>query len=847
MSKMPVAGVVWQTLHYLLGFERLGFEAYYVEEHARTPSMFMVRSEDDGWARAAGFLAGVMDRFGLSGRWAYHAIDRDDRHFGLSDAKLKSLYASAELLINLHGGTLPLPEHVRTGRLIYLETDPVGVQIELHNGVSQTVEFLDQHIAHFSFGENYGRPDCGVPVSDRFTFRPTRQPVILDLWASHARRGGELFTTIGNWQQAWGDIRFDGEVYRWSKHHEFLKFVDLPGYTAQRFELALSSCSPTERKLLEEHGWSVRDAMEFSPDLDAYRSYIGASRGEFTVAKDQNVRLRSGWFSDRSVTYLAMGKPVITQETGFSNVLPTGEGLFAATDMESVVAAVATINGGYGAHSQAARDIAHNYFSHEVVLRQLLNELGVVVQRKQEATRSEPIDRVPHYLDLVPVSRCPTTLREESVEAMLQLPDVPALPHQGGSTPASPAVSIIVLSYNTMPFTKLCVTSLLANTGHPNFDLIVVDNGSTDGSADYLGRLGDAAPRVRVILNEHNGGFAAGMNQGLDAAKGRFLVLLNNDTVLPPGWLAPLVETLGDPGIGLVGPTTNRCGNEARVVASYRTYGDMLGFAKERACSNRGSVFDITTLNMFCVGTRQDVVDRVGRLDARYGIGLFEDDDYAMRVRQAGYRVVCAEASFVHHFGEASMGRLVSTGEFKTLFERNRRLFEERWGPWAQSTQRTEAGYARMVDAIRNMVAGAVPPGAAVAVVSRGDDELLRLGGCEAWHFPQVEDGTYAGHYPADSEEAIAQLEALRARGAQYLVIPATSSWWLGHYDGLARYLERNASTAVRDPDTCDIFALRNPGKSHGDGSEDRERQAQAIQKPASQGHGPSAERRLVS
>ncbi|HYN87312.1 MAG TPA: hypothetical protein VER55_02220, partial [Ardenticatenaceae bacterium] len=184
MSKMPVAGVVWQTLHYLVGLQRLGYDVYYVEAHARTPSMFMQTEEDDSSALAAGFIADVMQRFDLADRWAFHALHDDGRCYGLSEAQLRQLYRSADLLINLHGGTMPLPEHCATGRLVYLETDPVALQIELHDDVRETIAFLEPHRAFFTFGENYGNPDCRLPVTDRFRFLPTRQPVVLDWWAS---------------------------------------------------------------------------------------------------------------------------------------------------------------------------------------------------------------------------------------------------------------------------------------------------------------------------------------------------------------------------------------------------------------------------------------------------------------------------------------------------------------------------------------------------------------------------------------------------------------------------------------------------------------------------------------
>ena len=182
MTKMPVAGVAWQNLHYLLGFERLGCEAYYVETHARTPSMLMSRPDEDSSALAAEFIAALMRRFGMADRWAFRALHDDGRCFGMSEAELERLYGSADLLINLHGGTQPYPELAATGRLVYLETDPVQLQLELQHGLQETIDFLEPHSAFFSFAENWGNPDCRLPRSERFEFLTTRQPVILDLW-----------------------------------------------------------------------------------------------------------------------------------------------------------------------------------------------------------------------------------------------------------------------------------------------------------------------------------------------------------------------------------------------------------------------------------------------------------------------------------------------------------------------------------------------------------------------------------------------------------------------------------------------------------------------------------------
>jgi hypothetical protein len=375
-SRHPVAGMVWLTMQYVIGLQRLGYDAYYVEAHGATPKMFM-GVDDDGSVRASAFIDAMMRRFDLGDRWAFHASHSDGRYYGLSELQVKSLYQSATLLLNLHGGTTPLPEHVATGRLVYLGTDPVNREIELHHQLPETIELFEQHSVLFTWAENYGQPDCGIPVSRLFPFIPTRQPVVIDLWESMAREPSNTFTTIAGWQQLWRDVVLNGEVYRWSKHFEFMKFVDLPSRTSQTMELALAGCNDADRRMLEEHGWRIRNAAEVSDDVDIYRAYIASSRAEFTVAKDQNVRLRSGWFSDRSATYLAAGRPVVTQDTGFGKVLPTGRGLFGFSTMDEAVAAVEAINADYEQHSRAAAEVARAYFDSDSVLTRLLKDCGV--------------------------------------------------------------------------------------------------------------------------------------------------------------------------------------------------------------------------------------------------------------------------------------------------------------------------------------------------------------------------------------------------------------------------------------------------------------------------------------
>ena len=382
MTTMPVGGVIWQTIHYLVGLKRLGFDVYYAEDHGIPPSMFTDAIDKDGTKKAAAFIARTLERHDLGKRWSYHAWHDGDRYYGVGQPAIDRAFGGAAAVINLHGGTLPRPEHMSGGAFVYLETDPVAPQVELHQKLEATKNFLDLHTAHFTFAENLGAPDCKVPAPPaRYQFHSTRQPVVLDFWQKEQSAPGSLFTTIANWRQPERQMTFDGEVYHWSKHHEFLKFLDLPKRTAQEFELALSSYEARDCEMLQAHGWRVRPALEFSGNAEAYRDYIAGSRGEWTVAKDQNVRLRSGWFSDRAATYLAAGRPVITQETGFSNVLPTGSGLFAFSSMEEILEAIAKVNGDYARESKAAAEIAREYFSAGPVLAKLLQQAGVSLPR----------------------------------------------------------------------------------------------------------------------------------------------------------------------------------------------------------------------------------------------------------------------------------------------------------------------------------------------------------------------------------------------------------------------------------------------------------------------------------
>ncbi|HVT44046.1 MAG TPA: glycosyltransferase [Thermoanaerobaculia bacterium] len=242
-----------------------------------------------------------------------------------------------------------------------------------------------------------------------------------------------------------------------------------------------------------------------------------------------------------------------------------------------------------------------------------------------------------------------------------------------------PRASIIVVTYNNLEMNRKCLETLYATMDWPNFEVFVVDNASSDGTVEYLRGISSSYRNLTVILNNRNSGFAAANNQAMMLASGEYIVLLNNDTVLSRGWLSALIRHLHrEPDIGLIGPSTNAIGNEAMVDIEYTDVETMRPWIEEYVRRHDGEVFDISMLAMFCIAMRRDVFEKVGFLDEQFGIGMFEDDDYAHRVRQAGLRVVCARDAFVHHWMKASFSKM-DPDEYQHLFQRNRALFEAKW------------------------------------------------------------------------------------------------------------------------------------------------------------------------
>jgi len=375
-ARYPFAGVIWQLLHHLLGFRKLGLDVFYIEDHRAYTYDPLARSPGPDPAANLRLLASVLERYGFGGRWAFLDSVREE-YVGMSRERCIELIREADGVINLCGATKPRDEHRRSRCLVYLETDPGLFQVEMARKDPETVEYASAHKLFFTYGYNIGASDCLLPEAG-IEWHVTRPPVLLDQWRPGIGPAEpRAFTTVGTWRNKGNDLVIEGETYYWSKHVNFLKVLDVARRSDQPIELATDLEPGPDYERALAGGFSFHPAVPMSLDTDSYRDYISTSRGEFTVAKDLYVRTRSGWFSDRTACYLAAGRPVVTQYTGFEKFIPTGAGLLGFDDAGGAVEAIAAINSDYRRHARAAREIAAEYFDAAALLDEIAETIGL--------------------------------------------------------------------------------------------------------------------------------------------------------------------------------------------------------------------------------------------------------------------------------------------------------------------------------------------------------------------------------------------------------------------------------------------------------------------------------------
>ena len=369
-------GHTWVFLQYLLGLRQLGLEPVLIDwlepdmcrDRAGEPS-----GVEESWNVA--YLARVMDRIGLGDRWAL-LHDGGRAVLGMSDAALDRALAGAALLLNVNGFVHHERVLSRVPLRAYLDIDPGFGQMWRALGLHDP---FAGHDAFVTIGERIGEPGCTIPTNG-LAWVTTPQPVVLEQWPAQPVDGtaGSSFTSVASWRGPFAPIEYEGVTYG-LRVHEFRRFADLPSRTSERLEVALDihEADAADLQLLRTHGWNVADPAAAAGDPWAYRDYVQRSKGELMIAKHMYVASRSGWLSDRSICYLASGRPVVAQDTGLGERYPVGEGLLVFSDPDEAVAALERVSADYARHSRAARALAEERFDSRLVIERLLSKLGI--------------------------------------------------------------------------------------------------------------------------------------------------------------------------------------------------------------------------------------------------------------------------------------------------------------------------------------------------------------------------------------------------------------------------------------------------------------------------------------
>ena len=370
--RLPLAGNVWCYLQYVLGLARLGHDVYFVEESGNSPyCCYDIDNNVSGTDPSSGarFTQRAFERFGLGDHWAYW-----DEHagewLGSCAGSIEEICRSADVLLRMPAMTDSLKP--------WLEEIPVRVLID-HDPVFTQVRNLtdpaakrdsDQYTAYLSFGENIVRGTAHVP-DDGYAWGATRPPVVLEAWPVTPGRAEGSFSTVLKWE-AYSAVEFDDVSYG-MKSVSFEPFRKLPTRVDARLELAVGG-GDTPARELQGLGWSIRDPMRLSSSLSSYQDYLQTSKAEFSIAKQGYVISRSGWLSERTGNYLASGRPVLVQDTGFTDWLDCGEGMLAFASPEEAAAGIEEITAHYDRHCTAAREVAEAIFDSRKILPKLLDD-----------------------------------------------------------------------------------------------------------------------------------------------------------------------------------------------------------------------------------------------------------------------------------------------------------------------------------------------------------------------------------------------------------------------------------------------------------------------------------------
>lgn len=378
IATYPVGGVTWDYLQYVHGLAALGHDVTYLEDTGQWVYSPRLQTFTEDATENLTYLAAALERGRAHVPWAFR--DPHGVVHGLDQAALRRACREADLFLNVSGSGWLRDEYRGRGVHAYVDTDPCYSQAKLaaadagaaDAGVRESAAMIRSHDVFFTFAENLGRPDCAIPTVG-LRWHPTRHPIVLDDWTETPPPVGGAYTTVMSWKIDVTSPVIDGRVYG-GKDVELAKLIDLPRRTTSRLEIALSGAAPRDR--LTASGWTLRDAREVSADPDAYRSYLAGSRGELSVAKEAYVATRSGWFSTRSASYLASGRPVVVQDTGLAAHHAVGGAILLFDDLDGAAAALAEVERDHARRCREARALAAEAFAAERVLGRLLADTG---------------------------------------------------------------------------------------------------------------------------------------------------------------------------------------------------------------------------------------------------------------------------------------------------------------------------------------------------------------------------------------------------------------------------------------------------------------------------------------
>lgn len=373
----PLGGMTWHSLQYAMGLAALGHDVWFLEDSHDYATAYDPTTGEVGTDPAYGlaYADRVLERVGLGDRWAYHDAHAGTWHGGGAERILEAC-RTADVVLDLAGIHPLRPWVAEVPTRVFVDADPVFTQVR-HLTDDAACAHAAAHTHHLSFGERVGEPGCGIP-DDGFPWRPTRQPVVLDAWSVTPVPGHGHATTVMQWD-SYPTVSWDGVEFG-MKSASFGPYRDLPARSPVTMELALGRADEATRAALREAGWLVADPQRATWDPWVYQETIAGSVAEWSVAKHGYVASASGWFSERSANYLASGRPVVVQDTGFADLLPTGEGLFAFDDADAAVAALEQVHAHPDRHGRAARAIAAEHFDAGDVLMRLLDDVAAPVR-----------------------------------------------------------------------------------------------------------------------------------------------------------------------------------------------------------------------------------------------------------------------------------------------------------------------------------------------------------------------------------------------------------------------------------------------------------------------------------